>query len=473
MKQKEVSLKSNIVYQIAYQILTLIVPLITSPYIARVLGKSGLGTYSYTYAIVNYFVLFAMLGLQNHGNREIAAKKENMEKCSQLFWNIFLIHIIVSVLSLLAYLAMVFLTFRENKLIAVIQSLFIVSAVFDISWLYFGLEKFRMTTTVSCVSKVITTLLIFLFVKEAADLPLYTIIIAGGTLFNNVVYWIFLKKNILFYKPNISSALGQLKPMIVLFIPVIAVSVYKYMDKIMLGSMMTTSDVGIYEAAEKFINLPMCVISGLGTVMLPRIANLKVRGNNKRIEQYNYISMMFVLFASIGMSFGLAGISQVFIPWFYGSEFAEASSILLILIPSIVFVSWANVIRTQCLLPNGRDKIFCISVIFGAILNFIVNALLIPRIGIAGTAIGTTVAEFVVCLVQTISVRQIMNVKCYLKDALPIVIAGLFMMAIISRIQLTNVVLTIVIRILVGLIVYTGFSSYFMRKCIQNYETWE
>lgn len=473
MKQKAVSLKSNIIYQILYQILTLIVPLITSPYIARVLGKSGIGTYSYTYAIANYFVIFAMLGILNHGNREIAKKKDDMQKCSQIFWDILLIHILVSIVVFVIYIIIVLSIFHEYKFISIIQSLFIVSAIFDISWLYFGLEKFKMTTIVSCANKILTTVLIFLLVKDGSDVPVYTAIIAGGTLFNNVIYWIFLKKHVALCKPNLSSALKQLKPLIVLFIPVIAVSVYKYMDKIMLGAMMTTADVGIYEAAEKFINLPMCVISALGTVMLPRITNMRVNKENKKIRQYNYISMIFVLFASIGMTFGMAGITNIFIPWFYGVEFTEASSILLVLLPSIVFVSWANVIRTQYLLPNGKDKFFCISVVLGAIINLCVNALLIPSIGSVGAAIGTTIAEFVVSLVQTVSARRGTDLKYYLKDSIPYLIAGLIMMEIILTIHLSITFLTVIVRIIVGIVVYSMLSIFFIRRSVNKFKNWD
>ena len=468
MRQEENSLKSNIIYQILYQILALIVPLITSPYIARILGSAGLGTYSYTYAIANYFVMFAMLGIMNYGNREVALAKTDIQKCSQLFWNVFFIHILNGLLSLLIYIAVVVVFFKDYRAIAMVQALFIVSAVFDISWLYFGLEKFKMTTIVSCINKVLTTVLIFLLIKEPKDVLLYAGIIAGGTLFNNVIYWAFLKKQIVFCTPNFKDSIKHIRPLVVLFIPVIAVSVYKYMDKIMLGIMMTTTDVGIYEAAEKFINLPMCVISALGTVMLPRITNLKAKNDIKTVQQYNYISMMFVMFVSCGMSFGLAGISDVFIPWFYGTEFQASSKILLILLPSIVFVSWANVIRTQCLLPAGNDKLYCMSVILGAAVNLCANVLLIPNCGIAGAAIGTTIAEFFVCLVQTIAARREMNFKTYFKDSAIYVLVGFLMMVIISRVNLKSVVVTIVTRIIVGGLIYACLSSPFLKRSVKN-----
>ena len=472
VNNKEESLKINILYQIFYQILTLIVPLITAPYISRVLGKDGMGVYSYTYAIANYFVIFTMLGILNHGNREIASHKDNIQERSQSFWNIFLIHFLFGCFVLIIYVLLILYVFDQYRTVFLVQTVFIVSAVLDISWLYFGLEKFRMTTLVSCANKIVTTLLVFLFVNNKDDICIYVAIIAGGALLNNIVYWLFLKKQVIFCKPHLRQAKNEIKPLLILFIPVIAVSVYKYMDKIMLGMITTTADVGIYEAAEKFINLPMCVISALGTVMLPRITNLKAKEDTKKVEQYNYISMIFVMFSSMGMAFGLAGISHSFIPWFYGEDFIDSSDVLLVLLPSIIFVSWANVIRTQYLLPNKKDKAYCASVISGAILNFGINSVLIPIFGVLGAAIGTTFAELFVCLVQTFNARKEMKIITYFVDSVPYLLTGTLMMIVISKIIFSNIMLTVLMRIFIGIMLYVLLSVIPLKRSVRKYHSW-
>lgn len=474
MKKKQGNnLKKNITYQIFYQILVIVVPLITSPYISRVLGAEGLGEYSYTYAVANYFVLISMLGLLNYGNREIAQKKDEITKKSKTFWEIYMLHLIIGLIVFGIYIFYVFFFARNYKIVALMQGVFVFSSVIDISWFYFGIEKFKLTTAVSAINKVLTTALIFILVKSRNDVYIYTLIIAGGTFLNNVMYWCYLKKEIIFIKPSLKSIKKHLKPLLILFIPVIAVSVYKYMDKIMIGQMMSSYDVGIYEAAEKFINLPMCIIAALGTVMLPRITNMRTKEESEKIGQYNYISMIMVTFLSIGMAFGIASISNVFIPWFYGKEFEESARILFILSPSIIFVSWASVIRTQFLLPYKRDAFYCISVIIGAIMNFAINYMLIPKIGVAGAAIGTTFTELTVSIVQTIYSTREMNVKAYLKDSMPFIINGIIMCFLIYHISIASILGTIIIKVLTGVLIYTILSLVQLKRRIMKFRKWE
>ena len=318
-KRKGNQLKLNFIYNAFYQILTLIVPLLTAPYISRVLGVSGIGNYSFTYSIAHYFVLFSMLGVLNYGSREIARVK----KLPSSFWGIYSVQFSVGCTVCLAYVLYVSLFCDNYNTIFLFQGLYVLAGILDISWFYFGIEEFKFTTGISAISKVVTTGLIFLLVKNESHVFIYTIIIAGGTLFNNMMYWCMLKNYIPFKKVSIIEIREHIKPLLLLFLPVIAVSLYKYMDKVMLGTMLSTAEVGIYESAEKFINLPMCVISAVGTVMLPRISNMKANNEWDVIRQYNFISMVFVVFLSLGMSFGLAGISKVFIPWFYGNSFTN------------------------------------------------------------------------------------------------------------------------------------------------------
>lgn len=470
---KKNQLKQNLIYNICYQILTLIVPLLTAPYISRILGVAGVGEYGYTYSIANYFVLLIMLGVLNYGNREIAAVKDSKYELVSTFWNIYSVQFFMGVLVSVVYFMYIAFFCYQYRNVAFFQGLYVISGILDISWFYFGIEKFKLTTGISTLNKVLTTILIFLLVKNSSDVYIYVCIIAGGTLLNNVAYWVFLKKNIQFEKPSFIKVKKHIKPLLILFIPVIAVSIYKYMDKIMLGMLLNTSEVGIYESAEKFINLPMCLIAAVGTVMLPRITNMKAHNESKGIRQYNFISMELVMFLSLGMAFGLAGISKRFIPWFYGNGFEKSADVLLILLPSIVFVSWANVIRTQCLLPNKRDKGYCISVIMGAIINLVFNIILIPKLGASGAAIGTLVAEATVSVVQSIMCFRKMDFKMYLKYGIPFFVSAVVMYCCIVHIDFSIDVLTILIRILVGGALYLILASVFMKKIFKKYHNWE
>ena len=461
------SLKKNLFYNTCYQILSLIVPLITAPYISRVLGTEGMGEYSYTFSIAHYFVLLMMLGVLNYGNREIARVKDNHCKLKIKFWGIYSVQFVLGIIVSLLYIFFVLVLCNNYRIVAMTQMLYIISGIIDISWFYFGIEKFKTTAGISTLNKIITTILIFVFVRSASDVYVYTIIIAGGVLLNNIIYWALLKRYVEIGRIELREIKKHIKPLLILFVPVIAVSVYKYMDKIMIGAMIDIAEVGIYEAAEKYINLPLSIITAVGTVMLPRISNLKKNSDVNTVKRYNYCSMILIMCIGFGITFGLAGISKCFIPWFYGKNFSKSAIVLLILLPSVVFVSWANVIRTQCLLPNKRDKEYCISVILGAIVNFAVNFAFIPKYGAIGAAIGTTIAELTVCLIQTYETRTDMQFDRYFYNSIPFLINGLVMYFIIIHINLEKDIITITIRILCGFIVYLLMSIFFIKRAIR------
>lgn len=472
--QSKSKLKSNIIFSLAYQILVLIVPLITAPYVSRVIGVSGIGDYQFTFSIAHYFVLFSMLGVLNYGNREIAIVRDDPDQLSPKFWGIYSSQLLMGVCCLgIYYIYVVCFQTGMQQVLAFVQSIYVISGILDISWFYFGVEKFKFTTSISAIVKILTTTLIFLFVKDHSDVWIYAIIISAGELLNKLCFWIYLKHIISFRKPFKGNWKKHFRPLVILFIPVIAVSLYKYMDKIMLGILMDTFEVGIYESAEKFINLPMCAIAAVGTVMLSRITNLKANSRNANVAQYNYISMSLVLYLSCGMTFGLYGISSVFIPWFYGTAFSQSSKVLNVLLPSIIFVSWANVIRTQNLLPNNRDNEYCISVLFGAVVNLVVNLIYIPKYGAIGAAIGTTISEATVCIIQSIVCRRDMDFKIYIKTNIPFLICGFVMYLIIHQVVLKSSLHTVILRIAIGIGVYLALSLFFVRKVIDKYQAWK
>lgn len=463
-RNKAGQLKRNLIYNMLYQVLTLIVPFVTAPYISRILGVGGVGEYSFTYSIAHYFVLVIMLGVLNYGNREIARLKDSKECLTNMFWEIYSSQFMLGGIMICIYIIYLLFACEKYRLVSACQGLYVVAGMLDISWFYFGIEKFKFTTSISTLNKIITTLLIFSLVKNENSTYVYACIIAGGTLLNNIAYWLFLNKTIEIKKISFLGVKKHIKSLIILFIPVIAVSIYKYMDKIMLGAMLNTSEVGIYESAEKFINLPMSVIAAIGTVMLPRISNMKSQNREDEIQRYNLVSMVSVMLLACGMTFGLAGISKIFIPWFYGEEFQRSSNVLQILLPTIIFVSWANVIRTQCLLPNKKDKEYCISVIIGAIVNLVINAIYIPIMGALGAAIGTVIAEGSVCILQSFMCRKRMNFIKYIKITLPFFIFGYIMLRIVEGIVLTDVIMSIIVRVMFGVLIYGSLATIYIYK---------
>ena len=466
------SLQKNFLYNVLYQILLVILPLITAPYISRTLGATAVGVYSYTYSVAYYFLLIAMLGIGNHGNRSIAAVRDDREKLNKTFSSIYSLQAITFSIAILAYAIYLVLFVKDNRLIVLLQLIYVTSGLFDIGWLFFGLEQFKLTVARNTLIKISTVVLMFVFVHKPSDLWKYTLIMSAGTLFSQAYLWLYVKKYVSFEKCSVKEITSNIKPVLILFIPVLAYSIYKVMDKIMLGNMSSYDQVGFYNNAEKIINIPMGIITALGTVMLPRMSNIVANGDKKRVDDYIRISAKLVTLLSSAIAFGLMGVSSVLAPVFFGDEFIACGEIIRLLSVTVFFIAWANVIRTQYLIPNKRDSIYLTSTMVGAILNLIINWMLIPKYQANGAAFGTIVAEFSVMLVQMVAVKNELPMRKYIMSYSPILIIGLIMAVLVDRIgiKLGVSVSTLAIQILAGGFFFCIATIAYLR--ISNDEMW-
>lgn len=463
------SVKKNFIYNTFYQLLAIILPLITTPYISRVLGPDRIGIYSYSYSVAYYFVLFIMLGLNNYGNRTIAMVRDDKEKLSKTFIGIYAMQLLTSVVVVFVYI--VYSMSLSNSPMTWIMLMYVISAALDINWLFFGLEEFKLTVIRNTIIKILTTLCIFIFVKTPDDVYLYGMIMTFGMLLSQIVMWTFVKRYISFVRIGINDVIKHIKPNLILFIPVIAISLYKQMDKIMLGMMSNMTQVGFYESSEKVINIPMALINSLGTVMLPKMSNMMANKQNNKAKKYLLVSILFAMFLSTSMGFGIMGVSDLFVPLFYGEGYEQCITLFQILLPSCMFLAFANVIRTQYLIPHQEDNIYIKSVFLGAIVNLIVNALLIPEYQSTGAAVGTLLAEASVCIYQVVGVRKELPVKRYIKLAVPFVCIGIVMYTVLMFISLPvdNLFIQLIVKILLGGIIYivpTFFYFIFLKKRI-------
>lgn len=454
--EKKASPKKNFLYNIIYQILILIIPLITAPYLSRIVGVNGIGTYSYTYSIVYYFMLLTLLGVNNYGNRSIAKVRDDKIMRSKTFWSIYILQLIMGMIMLILYVLYIVLFDTKYKLISGIEILFIISAMLDINWFFFGMEEFKKTITRNIFVKVGTIVLIFSLVKSPKDLWIYTLIMAGMTCLSQLVLWMFLKKKIVKVKINISDIVQHIKPNIILFIPVIAVSLYKMMDKIMLGIIANVDEVGYYENAEKIINIPMTLITALGTVMLPRISNIVAKGDSQKVSDYISKSIRFVMFMSCAMCSGLICIGYDFAPLYFGNEFQKTGILIMLLSITLPFLSFANVLRTQYIIPKEKDKIYIVSVSLGAIINLVMNFIFIPKFASIGACFGTIFAEITVMAYQAYAIRKEININEYLKKSYSYIVKSFIMFLCIYPLKFIsmNNYIKILTQVVVGCIIY-------------------
>ena len=463
MQKNGSSLKRNYFYNMLYRIVTLATPLITSPYISRVLGADGIGQYSYTYAVSHYFFIFAVLGVSDYGNREIAKVRDNPEERSRVFIEIFALQLFLGILLSCLYFLYTAL-FAESRKLAFIQGMNVLTALFDVTWFLFGMELFLVTTVRNVTVKIGSVILILLLVKKPSDVWIYAIIMAGSTLLGNISVLPLLRKHIKIRKVNGKSIFKHLKPNLILFLPVIANNLLGYFDKIMIGKMSIDAELGCYDNAEKLLSIPNSLITALGTVMLPRISNSVAKGDTKDIKKLTEKSMLFVLFSTIALSFGISAVAKEFVPFFFGKGFDLVIPLIYTLAPYIIFVSWANVLKTQVLLPNGKDKTFVICLISGAVTNVILNYFLIPRLGAVGAAIATTFSEGLIAVTETIALRGKIETKKYIIQGIPFAVFGVVMILAIWNIQLRSYVLTIGVKIIVGAVIYLLLSLAYIYK---------
>jgi O-antigen/teichoic acid export membrane protein len=452
------SIKKNYLYNLLYQILSLIVPLITTPYVTRILKVEGIGKFSYYFSITNYFVIFIMLGLNTYGNRCVAKFRNNKLKLSKFFLEIYISQFFMGILISILYL--IFCYYFSNEIIlSSIMGIYILAAIFDINWFFMGLEKFKLITIRNLLIKFLSTILIFIFVKNENDIILYSFILSFCVLLNNAILWRYVLKNIYIIPIKLKNIFKHLKPNLYLFLTTIAVSIFKIMDKIMLGIMINTKEVGYYEASEKIINIPIIMIVALGTVMLPRITNMLATNDNKNTEKLMENSIKFAFFLSTSIGFGIMGISKEFVPFFYGVGYEKCIDLFLILLPSCIFLAFANVIRTQFIIPKGFDEIYVKSAFIGAGINILINIILIPKFAAIGAAIGTLFAEIGVCVYQVGRVRKYLPIKKYIVLGIPFLASGIFMFLIIYFLEFIvfSREVLILIKILLGAIIYFIF----------------
>lgn len=413
MAQK--SIKRNYIYNLTYQILILITPLITTPYLSRVFGADGIGTCSYIESISSYFVLFATLGLTTFGQRETSYVQDDRKKRSIIFWETNIIELIASMLCIVVYVVFSFTQTNRNLYLVLVLNL--LSVIANISWFFQGMEEFGKIVLRNIIFKVVNIIYIFAFVKTKDDIIAYLFGVAFFGLINNLSYWISVPKYI--DRPVLRELhpSKHIKTVIALFVPTIAMQVYTVLDKTMIGVITKNSfENGYYEQALKIAKLVLTIVTSLGTVMIPRIGYHYSKGDTEIVKEYMYRAYKFVWLCGIPLTFGLIAVSSNFVPWFFGKGYDKVVPLLGVLSFLILAIGINNVTGMQYLIPTKRENIFSATVIVGAVTNFVLNFFLIQIFQSMGAAVASVVAETTIAIIQVYIVRKEISpfeiVKC-------------------------------------------------------------
>lgn len=464
------SIRFNFLSNTAYQLLNILTAVITAPYLARVVGANGVGIFSFTQSVAQVFSMFVLLGISTYGVRLIAYAGQDREERSQKFWSSYLLQLTLGSAVLLLYLGYS-LWIAENRTLALLWGLFILSAVFDVSWLLFGVEEFVIPTVRSFITKILSVAAIFAFVKGPEDLWIYVLAIAGAFFANQVLIWPFVRRYVDFRRPTAAETYRHLMPSLGLFIPVVAVSIYTIIDKVMLGTMSSVEQLGFFEYSEKFSRIPLQLVTAMTTVMLPRMAFHFKSGNREQGLALLRTSLSVMMFCALPMAFGIAALAPEFMPWFLGKEFAPSVILMIVLAAIIPIISASNVLGRQYLLPMGRDREYTISLIIGAAVNLGVNFALIPQWAALGAVIGTVAAELAILVVQAIMVRLELPLWTYVLDFLPYAAISLVMYLIMSGLSSAGALtfglvwMDLTASAVIGIMMYVlGALGYFVLK---------
>lgn len=451
------SIKKNIIISTLYQILSVISPLITAPYISRVIGPDGIGAYSYTSSVQLYFSLFAALGTAEYGMREISRVRMDAKKRSKTFWEIEILTILTSVTMLLLWL--IFLGFQKQyRILYLILTLNFFNTMFDIAWFYDGLEQFQYTVTKNALVRIIGIILILSLVKSPKDINLYVLIMTLSTLLGTLSMWLSLKKFIVKTKIDLSTLKYHLHETIIYFIPTIATSIYNSMDKTLIG-LITHSDAenAYYEQATKVVYLAESVtFAAINRVLSARISFLFVQKKYKEIKQRIHRSIDYISFIGIGMGFGLIGISSTFVPVFFGPGWGKVVLLLILFSPQIMIVGISNCLGSQYYTPAGLRKESATFLIIGAVINFIFNLILIPHFASAGATIASIITELVITILFLKNSNGYLNGSYVWHVIWKKMIAGILMCMIILEYSTLGKIgiIQLFIQFLIGSITY-------------------
>ncbi len=463
MSKKKVVL--NYIYSSFYQLFLIIVPLITAPYLARTLLPEAVGINSYVSSVVQIFGLLGLIGLNNYSIREIAYVRDDKEKLNKVFNELFFLRIICFIITVIVYL--IYAYFSEYRMYFIVQLVAVFGIFVDISWLYAGLEEFKMTVTRSFIVKIINVINIFLFIHGPEDLYLFMFISSVYSAIGNLILYTGIKKRVGKIKIKNLNIKKHLIPTIKLFAPQVASLVYLQCDKMMIKFLSdNVSNVGFYDQAERIVKMPLALITALSSVMLPRVANEFNKNNKENIKKYVKTAFNFSLFMAIPLMFGLIAISSTMIPWFLGDGYDKVISVMMMVSPIVLFISLSSVSGTQYLTAVNNTKLLTISYVIGAMLNLIINYFLIPKFGPVGAAIGTVIAEFTVFFVQIINIKEIIKFSELIYMAFKYIISGICMLIIciiVGNCFGTTIISTI-IQIISGFTIYMVLLFIFRDK---------
>lgn len=467
------SIKKNFAYSTIYQILSIIAPFITAPYLSRVLGPEKLGIQSYVESVQYYFLLVAALGTQSYGSREIARNRDNIEIRSKLFWEIELMTVFTSLIAIIAWLCLIAVS-SENRIYYVVIIPYLFASMFDITWYFKGLEKFKLTVTRNIVCQILIIVLMFILVKSEDDLIIYMILLSMTKLLSSLSLWTYIPKHTTKVSFKEIKLIPHLKQSMLYFIPTVATSVYLVLDKTLIGVITRdNAQNGFYEQADKVMKIAKTIsFTSINAVVGVRISYLFAENKIKEIHQRIENSMNYILFMGIGCACGISAIARNFVPLFFGEGYADVVYLLYILCPIVVIIGISNCLGTQYYTPSGRRAQSSKYLIAGSCVNLIMNLIMIPFLGAYGAATASIFAELTITILYIKNSDNYITLRFLFEAGWKKIIAGVIMTIVvyyIGKSVIINDIFTIIMQVICGVVIYLSFLLILRDAWINSY----
>ena len=422
------SLAKNSIFMLIYNVLNVLVPFVYGIYVARVLPEYWIGKVTIAQNIAQYFVILAFLGIPTYGLREISKNRGNKEKTNKIFTELFIINFISSIIFALVYFGLVCIvpSYRSNMTLFLITGSLILFNILDITWLYEGLEEFGFISIRNLIFKTLSIICLFLFVKNENDYLIFACIHVGCLGLNYLTNMLFHRKYVRFSFKNLNFK-QHIKPILFLVVVNLAIEIYTLVDITMIGIFKGEEAVTFYSYASKTQKILLQIISTFTLVLVPRISLLY---KEKRLDEFNKLlskTLLLIILLSLPMIVGVYFVSNDLFILLYGEAYYRSSSILNVL-SLLAFISPIGyLLGSRVLLVTDNEKYMVIPVASGAVVNIILNAILINTIGVIGAAISSVVSELVVAVVYILLSHKYFKISIKISEIIKILIAILLM----------------------------------------------
>lgn len=462
------------------KIFVIFVPLITTPYITRVLGAEGLGIYTYCLSYSSLFIVLGTVGIPLYGKRTVAIYKDKPEILSKIFCELIFLQQLLLIVSCIAY-------YITAKCVGVYWWMFCacsvghLAAFFDISWFYEGLEDFKTVVVRNFLIKILSVVCIFIFVKDEKDLYIYAMCLFSSNLLGNISLWKNISRYIQLGIPNIVNCIGHLKSCLFLLLPCAVTQLFQIIDKSMLGTLCADiSEVAYYEQSRKIISLSMTLVTALGIVVMPRLSAFFHESKKQQLKEYINKAIDITLLVSVAVAFGCAAISSNLVPWFFGAEFEKVEKLLIISAPLIIFMGISELLGVQILTAMKKENALLIINVISIVINVFFNAILIPSYMSYGAMYATVLAEIVKCVILIVYTKELLDIREILTNLVKYILYAAIMYCFIvvlndkffGQANITNTICLVLAGIIVFgiilMVVKNQWMSYVIRKIIKK-----